>query len=74
LARDGETYSFSLDGNHTINGAVRSSVWLSMADGLPYGVMDPVQAYTVSWAKVQWDGETAHAYLERSAMTGSHAR
>jgi RES domain-containing protein len=49
-------------------------MWLSMADGLPYGVVDPVRVYTVSWAEVQWDGETGHAYLERSAMTESHAR
>jgi hypothetical protein len=74
LARDGETYSFALEGGQTINGLVRSSVWISMADGLPYGVIDPVRAYTVSWAEVQWDGETGHAYLERSAMTPSLAR
>jgi hypothetical protein len=53
---------------------VRSSMWISMADGLPYGVIDPVRAYTVSWAEVQWGGETGHAYLERSAMTPSLAR
>jgi hypothetical protein len=40
---------------------------MSMADGLPYGVVDPVRAYTVSWAEVQWAGETCHAYIERSA-------
>jgi hypothetical protein len=74
LARDGETYSFALEGGQTISGLVRSSVWISMADGLPYGVIDPVRAYTVSWAEVQWDGETGHAYLERSAMTPSLAR
>jgi hypothetical protein len=33
-----------------------------------------VRAYIVSWAEVQWAGETGHAYLERSAMTGSDAR
>jgi hypothetical protein len=74
LARDGETYSFALEGGQTINGVVRSSMWMSMADGLPYGVIDPVRAYAVSWAEVQWDGETGHAYLERSAMTPSLAR
>jgi hypothetical protein len=45
-----------------------------MADGLPYGVMDPVRAYTVSWAEVQWNGETGHAYIERSAFTDADAR
>jgi hypothetical protein len=74
LARDGERYSFALDGADPIDGVVRSSLWLSMADGLPYGVVDPVRAYAVSWAEVQWNGETGYAYLERSAMTGSHAR
>ncbi|MDT5265991.1 MAG: hypothetical protein QOI90_2617 [Mycobacterium sp.] len=74
LARDGEWYSFALDGGHTVHGIVRSSLWISMADGLPYGVMDPVRAYTVSWAEVHWDGETGHAYIERSAFTGAHAR
>jgi hypothetical protein len=69
LARDGETFSFALDGGHELAGVVRSSLWISMADGLPYGVMDPVRAYTVSWAEVLWDGETGHVYLERSAMT-----
>ncbi|MDT5194062.1 MAG: hypothetical protein QOH20_816, partial [Mycobacterium sp.] len=29
---------------------------------------------TVSWAEVHWDGETGHAYIERSAFTGAHAR
>jgi hypothetical protein len=74
LARAGEAYSFALEGGPTINGVVRSSLWLSMADGLPYGVIEPVRAYIVSWAEVQWAGETGHAYLERSAMTGSDAR
>jgi hypothetical protein len=74
LARDGETYSFALDGGNAMTGTVRSSLWISMADGLPYGVMDPVRAYTVSWAQVQWDGELGHAYIERSAFTGAHAR
>jgi hypothetical protein len=74
LARDGETYSLTIDGDRTIDGVVRSSLWMSMADGLPYGVVDPVRAYTVSWAEVKCDGETGHAYLERSAMTGAAAR
>jgi hypothetical protein len=74
LAREGEAYSFALDGGIEINGVVRSSLWISMADGLPYGVMDPVRAYTVSWAEVQWAGETCHAYIERSAMTACSAR
>jgi hypothetical protein len=74
LARDGETYSFALEGGQTVKGVVRSSLWISMADGLPYGVVDPMRAYTVSWAEVRWGGETGHAYLERSAMTPSLAR
>ncbi|MBB2773209.1 UNVERIFIED_ORG: hypothetical protein GGE11_004143 [Mycolicibacterium obuense] len=74
LARDGERYTFALDGGHMINGTIRSSLWISMADGLPYGVMDPVRAYTVSWAQVQWGGETGYAYIERSAFTGAPAR
>ena len=45
-----------------------------MADGLPYGVMDPARGYTISWAQVQWAGQTGHAYVERSAMTGATAR
>jgi hypothetical protein len=74
LARDGETFSFALEGGYEITGAVRSSMWISMADGLPYGIVDPVRAYTVSWAEVRLRGETGHVYLERSAMTESDAR
>jgi hypothetical protein len=68
LARDGEGYAFALAGEEVIGGTVRSSLWMSMADGLPYGVVDPVRAYTVSWAEVQWAGEAGYAYLERSSM------
>jgi hypothetical protein len=74
LARAGETFSLTLDGDHVIDGVVRSSLWMSMADGLPYGVTDPARAYTVSWAEVRFDGEVGHAYVERSAMTRSLAR
>jgi hypothetical protein len=74
LARDGEEFSFVLGGEGVIQGVVRSSLWMSMADGLPYGVVDPARAYTVSWAEVQWDGETGHAYLERSAMVPPQQR
>jgi hypothetical protein len=74
LARDGETFSFALEGGHEITGTVRSSMWISMADGLPYGIVDPVRAYTVSWAEVRLRGETGHVYLERSAMTESDTR
>ena len=49
-------------------------MWLSMAEGLPYGVMDPARAYTVSWAEVTWGGETGHAYLERSSLAGPARR
>jgi hypothetical protein len=73
-ARDGEIYSFALDGGHEIAGVVRSSMWISMAHDLPYGVADPARAYTVSWAEVRWAGETGYAYLERSAMTASSAQ
>jgi hypothetical protein len=74
LARDGETYSFALEGGDSIDGTIRSSVWLSMADGLPYGVMHPLRAYTVSWAQVQWAGETGYAYIERSDFTAAQTR
>jgi hypothetical protein len=74
LARDGESYSFALEGEPSLHGVVRSSLWMSMADGLPYGVLAPERAYTVSWAEVEWAGETGHVYLERSAMTPSLAR
>ncbi|ODQ91364.1 DUF7065 domain-containing protein [Mycolicibacterium flavescens] len=74
LARDGETFSFTLGGGRVIDGVIRSSMWITMADGLPYGVADPVRAYTVSWAEVQWAGETGYSYIERSAMTPSSAR
>ena len=73
LARDGETYSFALEDGLVIDGTVRSSMWITMADGLPYGVVDPARAYTVGWAEVRCDGETGHAYVERSAMTPSLA-
>ncbi|MDT5100440.1 MAG: hypothetical protein QOC76_4177 [Mycobacterium sp.] len=73
-ARHGETFSFELGREHEIACAVRSSMWMSMSDGLPYGVTDPVRAYTVSWAELQWAGESGHAYLERSAMTVSSAQ
>lgn len=51
-----------------ITGVVRNSIWMSMAPGLPYGVLDPRQVYAVSWAEVTWDGEIGHAYLERSDL------
>jgi hypothetical protein len=74
LTRGGETFSFALDGLGEITGVVRSSMWIHMDHGLPYGVADPARAYTVSWAEVQWNGETGYVYLERSAMTPSLAR
>ena len=73
LARDGESYSLELGGGSVIDGVVRSSLWMSMADGLPYGVADPARAYTASWATVRWNGEVGHAYLERSALTPPRA-
>ena len=73
LARDGETFAFEIDGDH-VSGTVRSSLWLSMADGLPYGVTDPARAYTVSWAQVIWGGETGHIYIERSNLAGANLR
>jgi hypothetical protein len=69
LARAGEAFNFVIDGDQTITGTVRSSLWLSMADGLPYGVLHPARAYTVSWAQVEWGGETGFAYIERSDLT-----
>ncbi|EUA51302.1 hypothetical protein I552_2243 [Mycobacterium xenopi 3993] len=69
--RTGETYTLELAGHLPIHGTVRSSLWISMADGLPYGVMDPSRAYTVSWARVEWDGEVGHAYIERSNLAGA---
>ena len=74
LVRDGETFSFSLDGTPEITATVRTSLWMTMAGDLPYGVVDPVKAYTVSWAEVQWAGETGYAYLERTAVAGSATR
>jgi hypothetical protein len=74
FARDGEAFAFGLDGALEINGTVRSSMWIYMDHGLPYGVSDPTRAYTVSWAEVQWGGETGYVYLERSAITPSLAR
>jgi hypothetical protein len=58
-----------LDGE-LLQGTVRSSLWLSMADGLPYGVLEPRRAYTVSWAEMIWRGETGYAYVERSSPAG----
>lgn len=69
LARGGETFTLAIDGDQPMSGTTRSSLWLSMADGLPYGVIEPARAYTVSWAQVQWGDETGHIYLERSGMT-----
>ena len=34
---EGETFTLEIDGDH-VSGTVRSSLWWSMADGLPYGV------------------------------------
>lgn len=73
LQRGGERFTCALDGA-PMHGVVRSSLWLSMADGLPYGVMDPVRAYTVSWAEVTWAGEVGHAYIERSNLTDPAGR
>ncbi|MDT5340247.1 MAG: hypothetical protein QOD90_5752 [Mycobacterium sp.] len=74
LTRDGERFSFALDDGYVLDGTVCSSMWVTMADGLPYGVMDPARAYTVGWAEVRCDGESGYAYLERSAMTPSRPR
>lgn len=74
LARDGESYSCALEGGRTIEGRVRTSLWMTMADGLPYGIADPSRAYTVNWAEVEWQGERGHAYLERSGMAPALAR
>lgn len=71
LARAGETYTLALAAHPPIYGTVRSSLWISMADGLPYGVINPSRAYTVSWARVEWDGEVGHAYIERSNLAGA---
>lgn len=68
LQRDGERFTCAVDG-HALEGTIRSSLWLSMAESLPYGVMDPVRAYTVSLAEMTWNGETGHAYIERSSLT-----
>ena len=55
-------------------GTICTSLWLSMADGLPYGVMDPTRAYTVSWAQVTWGEDTGHVYIERSNLAGASPR
>jgi hypothetical protein len=73
LERDGENFTAAL-GGAALLGTVRSSLWLSMADGLPYGVLDPARAYTVSWAEMTWGGETGYAYLERSNLAGFRDR
>lgn len=73
IQRDGELFTCALGGRQ-LKGRVRSSLWLSMADGLPYGVVDPVRTYTVSWAEMTWDGEQGYAYLERSSLTAPSAR
>jgi hypothetical protein len=44
-----------------------------MADGLPYGVLEPARAYHVSWAEVTWGDETGHVYIERSNLSGPRA-
>lgn len=73
LQRDGERFTCTFDGQ-PLEGTIRSSLWLSMADGLPYGVMDPGRAYTASWAQLTWGGETGYAYIERSSLTQPAAR
>jgi hypothetical protein len=73
LQRDGEQFGCKLDGQ-PIEATIRSSLWLSMAEGLPYGLVDPARAYTVSWAELTWGGETGYAYLERSSLTGPPPR
>lgn len=71
LARDGETFTLLIDGDQSVSGTICSSLWLSMADGLPYGVIDPQRAYSVSWAQVRWGEETGHVYIERSNPAGT---
>lgn len=66
LERDGEDFTLALADDEAISGTVCSSLWLSMAGGLPYGVADGAPVYTVSWARVQWGGEEGYAYIERS--------
>ena len=73
LQRDGERFTCELDGQ-AMEGTIRSSLWLSMADGLPYGVLDPARAYTVSWAEMVWGEETGYAYIERSSPAGPSPR
>ncbi|WP_407688189.1 6-phosphofructokinase [Mycobacterium sp. HUMS_1102779] len=70
LSRDGEQFTVAFDGGAPLTATVRSSLWLSMADGLPYGVLEPARAYTVSWAEVTWGDETGHVYIERSNLSG----
>jgi hypothetical protein len=70
LSRDGEQFTVAFDGGARLTGTVRSSLWLSMADGLPYGVLEPTRAYHVSWAEVAWGDETGHVYIERSNLSG----
>jgi hypothetical protein len=70
LSRDGEQFTVAFDGGAPLTGTIRSSLWLSMAEGLPYGVLEPKRAYHVSWAEVAWDGETGHVYIERSNLSG----
>jgi hypothetical protein len=69
LSRSGERFSLAFDGGPPVAGTIRSSMWLSMADGLPYGVLEPARAYTVSWAEVTWGNEKGHVYIERSNLT-----
>jgi hypothetical protein len=70
LSRDGERFSVAFGGGAPLRGTIRSSLWLSMADGLPYGVLEPARAYHVSWAEVTWGDETGHVYIERSNLSG----
>jgi hypothetical protein len=74
LSRDGERFTVAFDGGTALTGTIRSSLWLSMAGGLPYGVLEAARAYTVSWAEVTWGDETGHVYVERSNLSGGGPR
>lgn len=73
LTTAGEALRFGVrDGGEgvSVSATTTTSMWAMMSRGMPYGV-DPASSapvYAINFADCEWDGETGHLYVERSAI------
>jgi hypothetical protein len=71
LQRAGETLPIAMEwdgGRVEVEATTTTSMWMTMDQGLPYGVRPgfPGAIYSVGWGDVTWDEEKTSVYLERS--------